>query len=353
MRYKRGLLLAGLLVVCGVVWATAPVYHWRPVRQTTPVATDADDPAIWIHSQDPQRSLIITTDKGGALYVFDLRGREVQRIEGLQRPNNVDVEYGLSLGNQRVDIAVVTEREARRLRVYAIDPKTLRLREIGHPEMTRVFVGEPPERSEPMGIALYRRPKDGAIFAIVSRSAGPEDGYLWQYRLLGNEAGQVTLHKVREFGKFSNKKQIEAVAVDDLLGYVYYADERDGIYKYYADPDRPHANQELARFATTGFDGDREGIAIYGTGRGTGYIVCVDQRKEDSLLFLYPREGTPSDPHDHPLVAAIHTGADDTDGIDVSSRSMGREFPLGLLVAMNSKGRNFLYYRWQHPERAR
>ncbi len=353
MRYRRNLLLSALLVVCGVVWAAAPTYQWRAVRQTTPVATDADDPAIWIHPQDPQRSLIIATDKGGSLYVFDLRGREVQRIEGLQRPNNVDVEYGLRLGKQRVDIAVVTERGARRLRVYAIDPKTSRLREIGHPEMTRVFVGEPPEHSEPMGIALYRRPKDGAIFAIVSRSAGPEEGYLWQYRLLPDEAGQVTLHKVREFGKFSNKKSIEAVAVDDQLGYVYYADERDGVCKYYADPDHPRASEELARFATTGFDGDREGIAIYTTGRSTGYIVCVDQRKEDSVLFLYPREGTPSGPHDHPLVAVIHTGADDTDGIEVTSRSMGREFPSGLLVSMNSKGKNFLYYRWEQIERAR
>lgn len=353
MRYRHDLLLAGLLLVCGVVWAAVPVYHWKWVQQTTPVATDADDPAIWVHPQDPQRSLIIGTDKGGALYVFDLEGSEVQRIDGLQRPNNVDVEYGLRLGKQRVDIAVVTERQAHRLRVYAIDPKTLRLREIGHPEMTRVFVGEPPEHSEPMGIALYRRPKDGAIFAIVSRSAGPAEGYLWQYRLMPDEAGQVTLHKVREFGKFSNKKSIEAVAVDDQLGYVYYADERDGVCKYYADPDHPHANEELARFATTGFEGDREGVAIYATGRTTGYIVCVDQREEDSVLFLYPREGTSHRPHDHPVVAAIHTGADDTDGVEAASRPLGHDFPRGLLVMMHSKGKNFLYYRWEQLDRAR
>ena len=353
MRYRHDLLLTGLLFVCGVVWAAVPVYHWKWMQQTTPVATDADDPAIWIHPLDPQRSLIIGTDKGGALYVFDLRGRVVQRIGGLQRPNNVDVEYGFRLGKQRVDIAVVTEREAHRLRVYAIDPTTLRLRDIGDPERTHVFVGEPPEHSEPMGIALYRRPKDGAIFAIVSRSAGPEKGYLWQYRLLPTERGLVALVKVREFGKFSNKKTIEAVAVDDLLGYAYYADERDGIGKYYADPDHPHAGEELARFATTGFEGDREGIAIYATGRTTGYIVCVDQRQEDSVLFLYPREGTPLSPHQHPLVAEIHTGADDTDGIEVTSRAMGREFPRGLLVAMNSKGRNFLVYRWEGVEKAR
>ena len=32
--------------------------------------------------------------------------------------------------------------------------------------------------------------------------------------------------------------EIEAVAVDDAPGYVYYADEGNGTHKYHADPDR-------------------------------------------------------------------------------------------------------------------
>lgn len=115
----------------------------------------------------------------------------------------------------------------------------------------------------PMGIALYRRPGDGAIFAIVSPKAGPKENYLWQYRLQDDGTGRVGATFVRRFGAFSGIGEIEAIAVDDELGYVYYADEGTGIHKYPADPDAPDAGRELALFAIAGFDQDREGISIY------------------------------------------------------------------------------------------
>ena len=64
-----------------------------------------------------------------------------------------------------------------------------------------------------MGIALYKRPGDGAIFAIVSRKSGPSGSYLWQYRLEVRN-GALTAAKVRQFGRFSGAKEIEAIAVD-------------------------------------------------------------------------------------------------------------------------------------------
>jgi myo-inositol-hexaphosphate 3-phosphohydrolase len=37
--------------------------------------------------------------------------------------------------------------------------------------------------------------------------------------------------------------------------------------------------------------------------------------------------------------------ADETDGIEAASRGLGQRFPRGMVVVMNSDGRNFLYYR--------
>lgn len=45
-------------------------------------------------------------------------------------------------------------------------------------------------------------------------------------------------------------------------------------------------------------------------------------------------------------------GADFTDGIEVTSRDLGPEFPGGLFVAMNASARNFLFYRWADIEAA-
>jgi myo-inositol-hexaphosphate 3-phosphohydrolase len=101
----------------------------------------------------------------------------------------------------------------------------------------------------------------------------------------------VTGTFVRRFGNFSGGGEIEAVAVDDELGYVYYADEQAGIHKWHADPDAPGADRELALFGTTGYQQDREGIGIYALADRTGYIVSVDQLPRESIFHIYKREG--------------------------------------------------------------
>jgi 3-phytase len=331
--------------------APAPV-EIRHRTATDPVSQDADDPALWIHRRDPARSLILGTNKvaapEGALVVFGLDGKTRQTIAGLDRPNNVDVEYGLALGSGRVDIAVVTERLRRRLRVFRIAADGSGIAEISSRSGLEVFTGEAGERAAPMGIALYRRAGDGAVFAIVGRKEGPREGYLWQYRLQDDGTGRVRAAKVREFGRFSGSGEIEAIAVDDALGYVYSADEAFGIRKWHADPDHADAGRELAVFGRDGFAGDREGIGIYARPDGTGYLVCADQLDGSSEFQIYPREGAPGRPHDHTtLLKVARGGADSTDGIEVASASLGPAFPDGLLVAMNSRGRNFLLYRWE------
>jgi 3-phytase len=323
----------------------------QPVLATDPVGHDADDPAIWVAPNDAAESLIIGTDKiesDGALVVFGLDGKIRQTIDGLDRPNNVDVEYGLPFGGAPVDIAVTTERMRHRLRVFAVTGG--RLADIA-PDGIPVLEGQTGEAAEPMGIALYRRPSDGTVFAIVAPKTGGPDDYLWQYRLDDDGAGRVRGALVRRFGAFSGAGEIEAVAVDDELGYVYYADERFGIRKYRADPDAPDAARQLGVLGTEGYLGDREGLAIYDAGAATGVLLSSDQVPGGSRVMVYPREGLPDRPHEQPRLATIPTTADATDGLEATSRPLPG-FPHGLLIMMNSRGRNFLVFRWENIEAA-
>jgi len=311
-----------------------------PVVVTQRVKTDADDPAIWLHPTDPSRSLILGTDKGGALFVFDLAGRIIPQkvVWGLKYPNNVDVEYGLLLGGLPADIAVVTERFANKIRVYRL-PEMIEIDNGG----IEAFEGE--SARNPKGIALYKRPTDGHIFAIVSRDRGPQDGtYLWQYRLEDDGAGRVKGTKVREFGQWSGLKEAEAIAVDDQLGFVYYSDEKFGIRKYLADPDAPGANEELALFGTADFEIDREGIAIYETDQRNGYLIISDQQANE--FQIYRREGEPDNPHHHTLVKTIRLQTDQSDGCDVTCKALNEQFPRGLFVAMSNEG-TFHLYSWR------
>lgn len=321
-----------------------PVAGVQPVLATEAVADDPDDPAIWLHPSDPSQSLIVATNKAkapsGALVVFGLDGKTRQTVAGLDRPNNVDVEYGLLVGGRPMDIAVVTERLKGRLRIFEIGPKGVR--DVTSDGATQVFADRSGEEAAPMGVGLYRRPRDGSIFAIVAPKAGPRQGYLGQYKLEDDGRGRVKATFVRAFGRFSGVGEIEAVAVDDELGFVYYADEGDGVHQYHADPDHPARDQEIAHFAQKGFRADREGIAIYAGPGGTGYLVCTDQLPASSEYHVFRRENPAAGE-----IAVFRGGADSTDGIEITSRPAGPKFPRGLMVAMNSAGRNFLIYRWE------
>lgn len=318
--------------------AAAPL---APRVVTEPVRYDTDDPAIWINRADPAASLVIGTDKDadGALYVYDLAGK-IQRdkvVRGLLRPNNVDIAYGVPLAGQRVDLAVVAERLAHRLRVFRL-PDMAPVDGGGLP----VFEGE--VARDCMGIALYTRPSDGALFAIVSRSedGAPREGYLHQYRLVDDGTGTLRALFVRRFAKWSGKKEIEAIAVDNELGYVYCSDERHGIRKYHADPLAEDADDELACFGTTGFAGDHEGISVYKFPDGTGYLLVSNQQADTFRLF--PREGVSGKPHEHPLLTSVRVAAHESDGNDVVAAPI-TGFPGGLFVAM-STDRTFHYYAW-------
>ena len=312
--------------------------------ETVSVPDVPDDPAIWIHPSDPARSTVVVTNKveqpAGALIVFDLQGKILQTVGNLDRPNNVDIEQNILLEGRRLDIAVVAERRAHAIRLYSIDPETRLLSEMAR---LPVLAGEEGEFAEPMGIAIYKRTND-AVFVIIGRKAGPVEGYLWQYRLRSGPAIEL----VRRFGRYSGEGEIEAIAVDDALGYVYYADEAAGIRKYDADPEA--ADHELAFFGQSGYRGDREGIAIYATDERKGFVVSTDQIEGSSRYLLYRREGTKSNAHDHSEIVAILEGpADATDGIEVVSTPLSPTWPRGLFVAMNSGHRNFLFFPWpQH-----
>ncbi|MCG8605535.1 phytase [bacterium] len=311
----------------------------EPLVITDAVEKDSDDPAIWVNQNAQEESLILGTDKAGILFAFDLQGAIVKKVRevGMKRLNNVDVEYGMMIGGKDTDIAVATDRDAKKLYVFRL------------PDLTRLavvdaFKGEAERRA--MGIGLYKRPRDGHIFAIVSRKGGPSGSYLWQYLLREKEDGGLELKKVRTFGRFSGvnedgEGEIEAVVVDDELGYVYYCDELYGIRKYHADPDRPDSNEELAVFGTEDFEGDREGIAIYRLNAGRGYILVSDQQA--NVFRVFSREGTDDDPHKHRLVKVLNLSTNKSDGCEITGTDLSKRFPGGLFVAM-SNDKTFHFY---------
>jgi 3-phytase len=308
----------------------------KPLYVTDTVQFDTDDPAIWVNAANPALSLVIGTDKdeNGGLYVFDLKGKIVDNkvVRGLKRPNNVDIAYGLILNGVPVDIAVTTERMTHNLRIFSL-PDMKAIDNGGIP----VFEGDTAtDHRDLMGIALYTSPRK-EIYAIVGRKTGPLDGgYLHQYLLTDDGKGNVKATLKRKFGKYSGKKEIEAIAVDNEMGYVYYSDEQFGVRKYYADPAKGDA--EISIFAQKGFKEDNEGISIYKLTDSTGYLLVSDQSA--NLFKVFKREG------DNAFVKDLPMSTNNSDGSEVVSVPLNADFKYGLFVGM-SDNKTFQFYRWE------
>ena len=293
---------------------------------------DTDDPAIWIHPTDASKSIVFGTDKetNGAIYAYDLQGKiiEDKTIRNIKRPNNVDLEYGFQVNDSvKVDVLIFTEREEQQIRIFSI-PDMKPLDNGGF----LVFEDETiAENKLPMGVAMYKSPIDGTFYAIVGRKTGPKEGYLYQYKL-DSENSKVTTTLVRKFGQFSGKKEIEAIAVDAEMGFVYYSDEMHCVRKYYAEPSK--GNEEIACFGSELFERDIEGIAIAKFENEKGYIIVSDQQKGQFNLF---------DRQTNEFVKAVNLSTTQTDGCDVVTVPLNDTFKSGLFVAMND-AKDFYFY---------
>lgn len=310
------------------------IIELTPEVITEKVNFDTDDPAIWYNESEPERSLVLGTDKdpNGALCVFDLKGKRIDSlsIRNLNYPNNVDVQQAILCDNgQRIDIAITVERPLSLMRVFRL------------PDMKpidgggfRVFEGQQPEQARwPMGVAIYYDHHEDCAYVVLSRKTGPTDGtYLWQYALHFYREDSMSVKHVRSFGEFSGEPgEIEAILVDDKRGEIYYSDEAKGVMVYHANKDS--GNQKIRSFGLEGFKEDREGIAM-AENDADAYIFVSDQAAHAFHVYS-GKTGK--------FIRKIHLAAKETDGIEICSKSFGDLFPNGIFVCM-SDDRTFQFY---------
>src|SRR5688572_20315612 len=257
---KRALFLAEV-IGAGVMAAwPAMLMAQRTVQpearaQTAPVPHEddaADDPAVWIHPQEPGLSLILGTDKQGGLHTYNMDGSEHELVSDGAEPNNVDVLYGFTLGGRTVDLAVACVRASPAgVKVWVIDAATRRLTDVTLGTSIEVLGGE-----EPHGTCGYRSARTGRFYLFVTA----ENGQVEQYELGDAGDGKVNGTKVRTITLAS---LAEGCVADDELGFLYLAEEEMGIWKFGAEPDASSEGQLLARVGDNGLTADVEGLTVY------------------------------------------------------------------------------------------
>jgi 3-phytase len=292
----------------------------------------ADDPAIWVNRKNPAESLVIGTDKdnsSGGLHVYGLDGTERQRL-AVGETNNADVRYDFELGGTTTDIVASTNRTSDSIDFFSVNASQGRLEPVGSIE-TGVTV---------YGVCLYRSAKSNKLYAFATdRRNGVE-----QYEV-GGAGDAVTGKLVRTL---DTQSTTEGCVADDELGHLYLGEERRGVWKYGAEPDSGQTRTAMDTVGSGRLEADVEGIAIYDTGRGAGYVVVSSQGS--STFAVYERAG------DNAYVGSFEiTGPDgddvtDTDGIDVTSVPLGSGFAGGLMVVHDASNdgetSNFKFVSW-------
>ncbi len=308
-------------------------YRATPSFYTSSVPGTADDCAIWVHPEDPLKSAIIGNDKraSGALFVWDLSGNLIYKTPPIRRPTNVDVRQAVPWKGQVTDIVACGIRATNEIMVYRMDPKTRELINITAPEGISTH-----HTSDSYGFCLYLRPSDKALFAFVSHKGKSN---IHQIRLEENEDGLYTGKLVRSFGASRIRSYVEGMVVDDHPGYLYCADEKEGVLKFLADPAMKD-DSLLYKFAVQdGISGNREGMAIYKRGQGTGYLLLSSQH--DHTIKVYRRDG-----YNEYITTIRKFGSSKTDGIAAISSPLGPAYPKGLLICHNEQKNNFAVYNW-------
>ena len=291
--------------------------------ETEPVVSigdAADDPAIWRHPTDPSRSVVIGNDKGGALEVYDLEGRKVQRIaEGFF--GNVDVRGDL----------VVTYRLG--IRVYRIDPSTRLLANVTDTASGSISVGFSGE-----GLCLHR----DAATGMLSAFANARSGRMVQFALEDADAdGLIEGTKLRDWDVGT---EVEGCVADDELGQLYVSEEEVGIWRYGTAPEAP--TDATSRMLVDGLEAtgghlrpDVEGLTIVYQPNGAGYLIASSQSGSNTLnaYMVYERQAPNAYVRSFKVVAGATTdNCGWTDGIDALAADLGPAFPRGVFVCQDN-----------------
>jgi 3-phytase len=284
----------------------------------------ADDPAIFAHPTDPAKSAIIATDKKGGMLVYDLSGKLLQYLPD-GKMNNVDLRAGFKLGGKSVTLVTASDRTHKAIALYTIDPDTRLLTSVADGVQATGL-------SDPYGLCMYKSRK-GATYVFIS----DPDGLVRQWKLVATPAGKVRAEMVRDV-KFDT--QTEGCVADDETGALYVAEEDTALWKLGAEPSSKTEPKPVVRVVDNpALKDDLEGVGLYAQAGGKGYLVVSSQGNNSYALFR--REGDNAYVGSFAVIADGAMGIDgisETDGLDVTSASLGAGLEGGAFVAQD--GRN-------------
>ena len=285
----------------------------------------ADDMCVLENFNNPEKSLIISSDKKYGIIVYDLDGVKLYDYE-VGRINNVDILPSRSIQNKY--IVAGTNRTYNSIDIYSFNSK-------GELE-NLILRKEIPSLKDVYGVTFYRDEFNTYLF-ISDKKGNVEQ---WSYN---NDEVNSEIIFVRKL-KFSSL--VEGLVADESKGKIYIGQERKGIWELNAFPSFD-SQKKLIFKKSKNFKPDFEGLALRDDGNGEGYLIAsvqgsngyliIDRKSLDAKIFFRIIDGDKID------------GTTETDGIDVTSIKTSK-FPNGFFIAQDDDNdglnQNFKLVDW-------
>ncbi|KTE33504.1 MULTISPECIES: phytase [unclassified Sphingopyxis] len=322
VKYFAAFGLASALAGCG---AKEPVFFGLPPvpvtasGETDPVGTGradaADDPAIWVDPANPNRALIVATDKKAGIHVYDLSGKDIAFIKG-GLVNNVDVVGNIVAASDRNDGVNA------HIALFRLDPDKPSLTPLGRAAAgtgeAYGFCLKKTGPGEPLVAALIIKDGTVRVGPLTIDGAAPTFAVDWEAKV---------------------PTQAEGCVFDDDTLYV--GEEDAGIWRL-----TRNSASLVARIDNQRLVADVEGLATIDH-KGQRYLLASSQGDNAYAVFKLPSM-------DYVGRFAVTAGAfgatSETDGIEAVAGNFGAAYPDGIFLAQDGdnapKAQNFKLVRW-------
>lgn len=336
-----------LLMSCAIIGgcASTPLNEAYPkvsasveTAEVNSTGDAADDPAIWVNSEDPLKSRVLGTDKQAGLYVFDLDG-DVTQFLPTGELNNVDLRQQVVFSDGiSVDLVAATNRTINGVSLFTIDSKGV-VSEAG---------SFPVPTTEPYGLCVGYDESGYRVFVTY------KTGEVEIHEITASAGG--TAFSAKLTGTLKLATQLEGCSYDEVQNLLFVGEEETGLWRIALDGAEEIGRQLIDQVGSaTGLVGDVEGIDLWRGGGNSGYLVASAQSANRYVVY---ERAIPNRWAGTFAIAATDDGAIDevshTDGLTISSTSFGANFPDGMLVVQDdtngddSRIQNFKFVSWRN-----
>jgi len=284
---------------------------------------ELDTPAVWVSPYGSFNLLLVTDKTDDFIEIHDPdKNQYLGRLGGpgsapgkLARPNAVTVAYQVPSPAGPRDVMFIVERDNSRVSMFLL-PYGNYLGSLGIGVL-----------DQPMGIALHW---EGSQLQTWVTDIGPSPERVQVFDVVqvpGGYNGTLQRTILAPPGAV-----LESITIDPVARRALVCDENArNVMIYTLD------GQMLGRFGAGRFTDDPEGMAIYDTGNGTGYVIVTDQVSQ-------PMEWEVFDRQDYRWLLNFYGPTLGTDGIALVQQPLP-SFPHGALFAVH-EDRAVHAYSW-------